>query len=261
MSMKIAIIQQDLFYNNAEYNIRKADEAIGKGGCDLYVLPEMFATGFVTDNTVDVQSGRKAVQWMVQKAANIHAAMAGSLAWEENGKRFNRFFFIKPDGGQVTYDKRHLFAYGGESLYYTAGEQRVIAVYKGMRFLLQICYDLRFPVFSRNKNDYDAILYVANWPASRSEVWKTLLRARAIENQSYVVGVNRTGSDSNCAYSGCSTVIDPYGNTLAQCPPDEEDITSADINPECLEHFRNKFRAWADADQFELKTKQHKTVL
>ena len=259
--MKIAIIQQDLLCNNAEYNIRKADEAIGKGGCDLYVLPEMFATGFVVDDTIDMQAGRKAVMWMTQKAASINAAMAGSLAWEGNGKRFNRFFFIKPDGEKETYNKHHLFAYGGENLCYTAGERRVIVAYKGLRFLLQICYDLRFPVFSRNRNDYDTILYVANWPASRSDVWKTLLKARAMENQCYVVGVNRTGSDKNCAYSGCSAIIDPYGNTLVQCPPDEEGIASADMNQECLKHFRNKFRAWIDADQFELKTKQHKTVL
>ena len=230
-------------------------------GCDLYVLPEMFATGFVVDDTVDVQAGKKAVLWMAQKAADINAAMAGSLAWEENGKRFNRFFFIKPDGGQVTYDKRHLFAYGGEDLYYTAGEQRVIAEYKDMRFLLQICYDLRFPVFSRNRNDYDAILYVANWPASRSEVWETLLRARAMENQCYVIGANRIGCEENCTYSGCSAIIDPYGKTLAQCASDKEAIASADMDSECLRHFRNKFKVWADADQFELKTKQHKTVL
>ena len=252
--MKTAIIQQELLWNDAERNIQNADKAIGKGGCDLYVLPEMFATGFVIDDTLDMQTGVKALQWMRRKATGVNAAIAGSLAWAEDGKMFNRFFFAQPDGQLAFYDKRHLFAYGKENLLYTAGTKRTVIAYKGVRFLLQVCYDLRFPVFSRNKNDYDAILYVANWPASRSEVWKTLLRARAMENQCYVVGTNRAGNDKRCAYSGDSAIIDPYGNVLAQCPSNVEGTATADISMERLVHFRNKFQAWADADSIELKS-------
>ncbi len=257
--MKTAIIQQELLWKDAERNIQNADKAIGKGGCDLYVLPEMFATGFIVDDSLDRQTGVKALQWMRRKAIGINAAIAGSLAWVEDGKRFNRFFFAQPDGELAFYDKRHLFAYGKEDQYYTVGTERTIVAYKGIRFLLQICYDLRFPVFSRNRNDYDAIIYVANWPASRSEVWKTLLRARAMENQCYVVGTNRTGNDERCTYSGDSAIIDPYGNTLAQCTPNREETAIADISMERLVHFRNKFQVLADADSFELRPK-NKTI-
>ena len=249
--MRITIFQQDILWDSPEENIKKADRAIGNGGSDLYVLPEMFATGFLTDGTAPAMGG-EALAWMHRKAVAVKAAIAGSLAWEEDGKRYNRFIFVKPNGETATYDKRHLFAYGGENKYYTAGEKRTIVEYGGFRILLQVCYDLRFPVFSRNRQDYDLVLYVANWPASRSEVWKNLLRARAIENQCYVVGVNRTGRDKLCAYSGESAIIDAYGRTLVECKADTEGIATAEIEIEVLEAFRNKFPVWADADNFAL---------
>ena len=185
-------------------------------------------------------------------ATTLNAAIAGSLAIEEGGRYYNRFYFVKPDGEVVTYNKRHLFTFGGEDKTFTKGEERVIVSYQGIRFLLQICYDLRFPVWSRNTGDYDVILYVANWPTPRVEAWKALLRARAIENQCYVAGVNRVGNDPSCEYCGGSAIIDPYGRTMAACEDNQECSVSAEIDMQQLEEFRLRFPVLNDEDQFEL---------
>ena len=159
-------------------------------------------------------------------------------------------FFVRPDGSWDYYDKRHLFGFAGETDEYVAGERRVITEWKGVRFLLQVCYDLRFPVFSRNGGDYDAIIYVANWPEKRRDVWLTLLKARALENQCFVIGVNCVGSDKNCTYAGDSQIVDAYGRMLAQCQPGQEEIAAAPLDIESLQRFRMKFPVLDDADNF-----------
>ena len=185
---------------------------------------------------------------MRDKAAQIDAAIAGSVAVMENGRYYNRFYFVKPDGSVTSYDKKHLFAFGGEHERFTAGTERVVVEFRGVRILLEICYDLRFPVWSRNQGDYDMILYVASWPAVRVSAWKSLLVARAIENQCYVAGVNRVGSDPSNEYDGGSMVIDPYGRIISSCQDGFESLASALIDMDSLEAFRKKFPVLNDAD-------------
>ncbi len=252
--MKIAILQTDIDWGNPSVNVKKADEMIDRyEQVDLFVLPEMFSTGFCTDpKGIAEPLGGESLQWMKRKAKEKGCALAGSIATEENGRFFNRFYFVHPDGKVDSYDKKHLFTYGHEDRFFTAGDQRVIVRYKGVSILLQVCYDLRFPVWARNRKEYDLILYVASWPASRIEAWNTLLRARAIENQCYVAGVNRVGEDPNCTYSGGSAVIDPFGHTLACCGDATPNIAVADLDLESLEAFRKKFPVLNDADSFNL---------
>ncbi|MBO7192191.1 MAG: amidohydrolase [Bacteroidales bacterium] len=248
--MKVSILQQDIVWADVQENIRKADEAIDSNpGVDLYVLPEMFSTGFCTcPEGIAEDSDGQSLGWMKAKAAHIGAAIAGSVAVCENGRYYNRFYFVKPDGSVIYYDKKHLFTYGGEHEYFTAGSERVVVQFKGVRILLEVCYDLRFPVWSRNHGDYDMILYVASWPTVRVGAWKALLVARAIENQCYVAGVNRVGADPYNAYSGGSMVIDPYGKTLAEPEDGVESVASAEIDMDVLEAFRKKFPVLDDSD-------------
>ena len=189
---------------------------------------------------------------MQRKAVERNCAVAGSVAVQQNGKYYNRFYFVHPDGSVQHYDKKHLFTYGGEDKRFTAGTQRVVVNYRGVRILLEVCYDLRFPVWSRNLGDYDMILYVASWPTPRVDAWSALLRARAIENQCYVAGVNRMGTDPACEYSGGSAIIDPYGKTMAECPWSCESEVTAEIDMEKLAAFREKFPVLNDADSFSL---------
>lgn len=248
--MKVTILQRDIVWGNPTENCRRCDEAINQNpGSDLYVLPEMFSTGFCTQpEGIAETADSDTLKWMKKKSATIDAAIAGSVAVCEDGKYYNRFYFVHPDGTVQQYDKHHLFTYGGEHLRFTAGQERVIVGYRGMRILLEICYDLRFPIWARNHGDYDMILYVASWPTPRVEAWSALLRARAIENQCYVAGVNRVGSDHACQYCGGSVVIDPYGKTIAECEWDKENEATAEINIEQLDAFRKKFPVLNDAD-------------
>ena len=248
--MKVSILQQDIVWADVQENIRKADETIDSNpGADLYVLPEMFSTGFCTcPEGIAEDSDGQSLGWMKTKAVHIGAAIAGSVAVCENGRYYNRFYFVKPDGSVIYYDKKHLFTYGGEHEYFTAGSERVVVQFKGVRILLEVCYDLRFPVWSRNHGDYDMILYVASWPTVRVGAWKALLVARAIENQCYVAGVNRVGADPYNAYSGGSMVIDPYGKTLAEPEDGVESVASAEIDMDVLEAFRKKFPVLDDSD-------------
>ena len=222
--MKITILQRDIVWADPTRNVQRSDEAIdGNPGSDLYVLPEMFSTGFCTQpEGIAEPAENRTVSWMKSKASQTGAAIAGSIAVHEDGRYYNRFHFVTPDGNVTTYDKKHLFTFGGEHNRFTAGSERVIVAYKGFRILLEICYDLRFPVWSRNKGDYDMIIYVASWPTPRVEAWKALLTARAIENQCYVVGVNRVGDDPGNNYCGGSRVIDPYGQIMAECEDGKE---------------------------------------
>ena len=249
--MKVTILQRDIVWADPAENVRRADEAIDcNPGSDLYVLPEMFSTGFCTQpEGIAEPVENQTVSWMKAKASLTGAAIAGSIAVHEDGKYYNRFHFVTPDGNITTYDKKHLFTFGGEHKKFTAGSERVIVTYKGFRILLEICYDLRFPVWSRNKGDYDMIIYVASWPTPRVEAWKALLTARAIENQCYVAGVNRVGKDPFNEYCGGSRMIDPYGVIMAECADGQEMEVTADVNMEVLEAFRAKFPVLDDADR------------
>lgn len=247
--MKVSLIPMDIVWGNPRRNIAQAELLIRQAGAsDLYVLPEMWATGFATkpEGIVEDEERSEALKWMRDFAAANQAAVSGSLAVRiSDGTYRNRHYFVTP-GDVVFYDKHHLFTYGHEDRYFTAGHHAVIAQWQGMRFLLQTCYDLRFPVFSRYgvAGEYDAIIYVANWPASRRTAWDTLIRARAIENQCYVVAVNRVGSDPVTHYDGGSAIVNPLGNTAAGL--------SAELSLEELRLMRDRFRVLDDRDQLKL---------
>ena len=254
--MKISIIQHTIRWNELEWNLQHLTSLLElQSGADIYVLSETFATGFMAEGTVEkvTEQSLRILCWMQQQARRLDAAIAGSVAIaDEKGLLRNRFFFVRPDGSYDYYDKRHLFGFAGETDEYVAGERRVVTQWRGVRFLLQVCYDLRFPVFSRNRGDYDAIIYVANWPARRRDVWQTLLKARALENQCCVVGVNIVGSDRGCEYAGDSLIIDAYGRIIAQCASGMVETAAAELNMEELQRFRQKFPVLKDADAFTL---------
>ncbi len=248
--MKVTILQRDIVWGNPVLNVERADAAIrALPDADLYILPEMFSTGFCTQpegmaETADSDT----LHWMQRTAVVRNCAVAGSVAVGQDGKFYNRFYFVHPDGKVEHYDKKHLFTYGGEHLRFTAGQERVIVNYRGVRILLEVCYDLRFPIWARNRGDYDMIVYVASWPVPRIAAWSALLVARAIENQCYVAGVNRVGTDPTCEYCGGSVVVDPYGQTIAACEYGKESTASAEIDMETLAAFRQKFPVLSDAD-------------
>lgn len=250
--MRVTLLQRDIVWADPEANMRRNDALFhSDGGADLYVFPEMFSTGFCTrPEGIAEESPSATLEWMKQKAANFGCAVAGSVAVHERGNYFNRFYFVTPDRKAVQYDKRHLFTYGGEHRTFTPGNERVIVTYKGVRILPLICYDLRFPVWSRNRGDYDMAIYVASWPAPRTGVWRHLLRARAIENQCYVAGVNRCGSDPGNMYEGATVLIDPRGDIVAECPDCTESSISAEINLGLLGEIRAGFPVLNDADDF-----------
>lgn len=250
--MVISLLQTDISWAEPEENICKAEQLMAEcEDSDLYVLPEMWATGFATkpEGIAEEEQTSQALAWMRQTAARKHCAISGSLAVRlQDGSYRNRHYFVTPSEVNF-YDKRHLFSHGHEDEHYTRGAHAVIAEWKGWRFLLQTCYDLRFPVFSRygKAGEYDAIIYVANWPESRQLAWDTLIRARAIENQCYVVAVNRVGDDSKCHYVGGSVIIDPIGRTVAGCPLGEHPATIA-LSIEKLREIRSHFRVLDDRD-------------
>lgn len=248
--MRITVLQRDIVWADPEENRRRCTKAIEcNPGADLYVMPEMFSTGFCT-NPVGIAESTESdtLEWMRYVASESGAAIAGSVAVTDGKKYYNRFYFVKPDGSVTHYDKKHLFTYGGENHSFTAGDKRVVVEWRGVRIMLEICYDLRFPIWSRNNGDYDMILYVASWPTPRVAAWNSLLVARAIENQCYVAGVNRVGTDPSCEYCGGTVVIDPYGKTIAECPMGEESEASAFIDMELLNAFREKFPVLNDRD-------------
>lgn len=256
--MRIALLQQDIFWADVEANHLSAEQAIlrlqaSSDSPDVYVLPEMWSTGYAPDPERIAEADGRSLLWMRRMAELTNAAIVGSVSTAEGGRFFNRLHFVTPPGSpSVSYDKRHLFTYCGEHLRYTPGEQRVIVKWRGVRFLLQICYDLRFPVFARNCDDYDAIILVASWPASRRAVWDILLKARAIENQCYVLAVNRVGCDPDCQYNGGTTAIDAYGRSLASCSDNTPSSIVIDLNLDSLYAFRRKFPVLQDRDHFSL---------
>lgn len=251
--VEITVIQSDIAWGRTADNIAAADAAIAANpGADMYVLPEMWATGFMATNPEKAVC-REAVGWMAVTAKATGAAVCGGLAArDDDGSYRNRLYFVKPDGEICMYDKHHLFTPGGESARYMAGNSRKVVNYGGMRFMLATCYDLRFPVWLRNCGDYDAMILVANWPGSRDFAWQTLLRARAIENQCYVIGANRTGHDPMCSYIGNSAVIGPTGNTLACAVGPGAQAVKATIGMDVLAKARLKFPVLADRDTWTM---------
>ena len=247
--MKIALIQTEIVWGSPEANIAVMDTLIDHAGnADLYVLPEMFSTGFVMQPENYAEKQGLSLKWMQGKARQTDAAVCGSLAVADGDKFYNRFYFVKPDGSVAVYNKRHLFTYSGEHEHYQQGNGRTVVEWRGGRILLQVCYDLRFPVFSRNHKDYDLALYVASWPESRRMVWDILLKARAIENQCYVAGVNRVGDDQKCHYNGGTAIISPYGNVVSAAADNETYVVVATLDMEKLKAFREKFPVLDDAD-------------
>ncbi|MGQ7870775.1 amidohydrolase [Sunxiuqinia sp. sy24] len=221
---------------------------------DLVVLPEMFATGFSmqVEQWAEPMDG-ETIAWM-KKLANIkQATISGSLMIRENDSFYNRFIFAHPDGKLEHYDKRHLFSMGEEHVHFTPGQHREIIQIKSFRILPQVCYDLRFPVFSRNRQDYDLLINTANWPAPRREVWQTLLKARAIENQAYVAGVNRIGRDvKGINYKGDTCLVDAKGKPMLVADDNQEQLLHAKLSRNSLERFRKNFPVLPDADDFQL---------
>ena len=248
--MKTALIQMDIAWGDVQKNINRAITLIGEHpGADLYILPEMFSTGFNGECEKEPAEGLKAMQ---EIARERDCAVAGSIAIElEGGARVNRFYFVTPDSVRY-YDKKHLFTYSGEHKKFTGGTERVIVEWKGLRILLLVCYDLRFPVWSRHRGDYDMILYVASWPSSRRFAWDSLLKARAIENQCFVAGVNRVGTDPSCVYDGGSVLLDPYGTAIASCTDSMEEVAEGDVDMNVLTEYREKFPVLDDAETFVL---------
>jgi omega-amidase len=259
-NLTVTTIQTTLHWENKEANLDMLEQKINSidQKTEIVVLPEMFSTGFsmkpeLLGETMDGPT----IQWMKRIAAAKKIILTGSIIIKEGNDYFNRLVWMLPNGQYGIYDKRHRFAYAGEDQHYTAGSKRLIASVKGWKINLLVCYDLRFPVWARQQStengmEYDLLIYVANWPERRSHAWKTLLQARAIENQCYVVGVNRVGHDGNhIAHAGESMIIDPLGDVL-YTRKDEEDIYTATLDRTHLENVREKFPFWKDADDFNI---------
>ena len=260
-TLTITTIQSNLFWEDKAANLHMLEKKINsiEEKTEIMVLPEMFSTGFSMQPELfaEIMDG-ETVEWMKRISKENGIILTGSIIIEEAGKYFNRLVWMLPNGQYGYYDKRHLFAYGEEDKHYSAGNKRLIASVKGWKINLLICYDLRFPVWARQQAnesgpEYDLLIYVANWPEKRSHAWKTLLCARAIENQCYVVGVNRVGSDANSIYySGNSLVIDPLGQVLYHMA-DEEDVNTLTLSKDKLDEVREKFPFWKDADGFNMQ--------
>jgi predicted amidohydrolase len=254
--MRITLVQHEIRWEDKTANLKHLAEMIGgiKDQTDLMILPETFNTGF-SMNAADMSEtvGSITFHWMLEIAKKTNSAVCGSYYVTNDGNCYNRFLFVDRNGRTITYDKRHLFSIGGEDLLFTRGKERSAFEYNEFRINPVVCYDLRFPVWLRNRGDYDLLVCVANWPQARKDVWSTLLKARAIENQSYVAGVNCIGVDNagnHCA--GESVIIDPKGNPIVSLPDEKEGIASAEISLQELKNFRKKFPVWKDADDFTI---------
>ena len=262
-TLTITTIQSDLIWEEKPANLRILEQKISTipGKTEIVILPEMFTTGFSMNPELLAETMEgETVNWMKRVSNENGVVLTGSIIIAEEGKYFNRLIWMLPDGQYGYYDKRHLFAFGEEDQHFSPGNKRLIASVKGWKINLLICYDLRFPVWARQTPplpgevergpEYDVLIYVANWPERRSHAWKTLLCARAIENQCYVIGVNRVGTDDkNIYYSGNSLVIDPLGQVLYHMA-DTEDVFTITLQKEMLDEVRAKFPFWRDADGF-----------
>lgn len=248
--MKIIGLSQNIIWKEKQQNFLLIEEKFKNLDAALFLLPEMFSTGFYMKADEVADENEIALSWMKSFAKLKNSAIGGSVSVKDNGNFYNRFYFVKPDGTYHYYDKKHLFSYAGEDKIYTVGKERVIVEYLGIRFFLQICYDARFPVFARNRKDYDVLLNVANWPESRVLAWETLTRARAIENQAYVFALNRIGEDGNgLKYQESSHCYFPHGEDVST---KREDLIFAEIDIEKLKKFRKDFPFLDDADDFKM---------
>lgn len=263
LPLRLAVLQADLHWqdalaNRAAFDARLA--ALAPGTIDLVILPEMFSTGFsMQPGELAEPPGGPTARWLLDWSRRLGAALAGSVMTRDGARCVNRLCFATPDGGLRHYDKRHLFRMADEHLRYGQGETRIITRCRGWRVLPQVCYDLRFPVWSRNRVpeaggcEYDLALYVANWPSPRRYAWRTLLRARAIENLAFVVGVNRVGTDGNgFHYAGDSAALDPLGQPLVELG-EQAQVVTVTLSAERLRAHRERFPAWRDADDFRLE--------
>ena len=253
--MKVTVLQIDIVWGCPQKNIEQAQKMLDSHpGADLYVLPEMWSTGFATEpaDIAEDECSSVSLAWMRSEAKRRRCAICGSIAVKvSDGTYRNRHYFVNGQQDTVEYyDKHHLFTYGGENKYYCAGNSHTVVEYQGFRLLLLTCYDLRFPVWSRYSESlsFDAIICVANWPESRQNAFHILTRARAIENMAYLIAVNRVGDDSFNHYRGCSCVISPIGKTIASCHPNVPQALSCSLDLTDLRHKRNKFRVLADRD-------------
>jgi predicted amidohydrolase len=258
-NLKVSLIQSNLHWENKQANLSMFEEKIMaiKDSSHLVVLPEMFSTGFsMKPAALAEKMDGPTVEWMKRIAATQKIILTGSVIIEENNHYYNRLLWVLPNGVIGSYDKRHRFAFAGEDQFYTAGSKRLITSVNGWKINTQVCYDLRFPVWARQASEaepeYDVLLYVANWPARRSHAWKSLLIARAIENQCYVIGVNRVGNDGNdIEHSGDSMLIDPLGEVL-YTSSNMESIFNHELSKEKLTEIRTRFPFWKDADHFTI---------
>ena len=254
-ALNVTIIQSDLHWQDADANRRLFSARIDelREASDLIVLPEMFTTGFTMDaeSQAETMDG-PSIAWLRKTAGHADTSICGSLIIKDDGRFYNRFIFMRPDGSYVSYDKRHLFRLADEDQHYSPGDTIVTFELEGWRICPMICYDLRFPVWSRNQDNYDLLLYVANWPSRRHFAWQTLIRARAIENQSFVAAVNRSGTDGNkLPYLGGSAIIDYLGQTLTDLG-EQEGVATVTLDKEALARFREKFPFHKDADKFSI---------
>ena len=255
-TLKTVVIQTNLVWRNAAQNRIQLLEKINaiNEDVDLIVLPEMFTTGFsMHPEEIAESMGGDTVNWMLKLASEKDAAIAGSIIILENNNYYNRFLFVHPSGEINYYDKRHLFTLAGEQEIYTPGNKKIIVNYKGWKICPLICYDLRFPVWARNVEEYDVLIYVANWPKRRITAWDALLKARAIENMCYTIGVNRVGVDANnFEYCGHSAVFDSLGEELTKMKPNMEEVVIITLNKEHISKVRNKLSFLNDKDSFEI---------
>ncbi len=255
--LNIVLLQADLVWENAEANREQFQKKINNLSkeIDLIVLPEMFSTGFsMNAKNLAEPTGGPSLEWMKKMASKKAAAVTGSLIIFENSNYYNRLYFVFPDGSFEKYDKRHTFTLANENETYASGNERLIVTYKGWKICPLVCYDLRFPVWSRNTEDYDVLIYVANWPSMRVQAWDTLLRARAIENMCYCVGLNRVGTDGNDhPYPGHSAVFDGLGNPLNDPSVEVEFEKEILLKKAHLKEIRSKLRFLQDRDRFSIE--------
>jgi len=255
--LKIAAIQSKLSWENVDDNLATFGNRISliDGHPHLILLPEMFNTGFSMNSAALAEKmGGKTMSWMAEQADQANAVVTGSVIIEDAGKFYNRLLWVLPDGTVQYYNKRHLFRMAHEHEFFDQGSERLIVNYKGWKICPLVCYDLRFPVWSRNDVSFDCLIYVASWPAARIDAWSTLLKARAIENQCYSIGVNRVGKDeANRDYCGGSAVHDPKGSLLSSFEMGKEEVQMITLDLDQLNDFRQKFPVDLDRDQFELK--------
>lgn len=252
--LEIALVQTELIWENPNKNRNLIEAKINEmpSQVDLVILPEMFTTGFTMKPSVlDKNEGQKTIDWMLKIASEKQLAITGSVAFFENDSYYNRLLFVQPNGKIDTYDKRHTFTLAGEDKIYKKGSEKLIINFKGFKICPLICYDLRFPIWARNVEDYDILLYVANWPEVRVKAWDTLLKARAIENMTYCVGVNRVGTDdTGLKYSGHSAVYDGLGETLSFS--DKNEVIYTTLQKDHIDLIRGKLKFLADKDNFTL---------